>query len=49
MTRIESYIDRGRVDPELESYAIDGSVMKGADGKLYWLYTTGEIAIMRRW
>jgi GH43 family beta-xylosidase len=39
------YIDRGCVDPELESYAIDGSVMKAANGKLYWLYTTGELAI----
>ncbi|HEX6927084.1 MAG TPA: glycoside hydrolase family 43 protein [Longimicrobiaceae bacterium] len=39
------YVDRGRVDPELDSYAIDGSVLQMPDGSLYWVYTTGHLEI----
>jgi GH43 family beta-xylosidase len=39
------YVDRGRVDPELDAYAIDGSVLEMPDGKLYWMYTTGSLEI----
>lgn len=39
------YVDRGRVDPELDSYAIDGSVLQAPDGSLYWTYTTGHLEI----
>lgn len=39
------YIDRGRVDPDLDSYAIDGSVLQLPDGRLYWMYTTGRLEI----
>ena len=44
-----AYIDRGRVDPDLDAYAIDGSVIETPDGDLYWAYTTRglEIAPMR--
>lgn len=40
------YIDRGRVDPKLNSFAIDGSVLQMPDGKLYWLYSDGELHIV---
>lgn len=39
------YRDRGRVDPEFEAYAIDGSVLEMPDGSLYFLYTTGSLRI----
>jgi GH43 family beta-xylosidase len=39
------YIDRGRVDPDLDHYAIDGSVLTMPDGRLYWMYTTGKLFI----
>lgn len=39
------YIDRGRVDPGFDSYAIDGSVLCTPDGSLYFLYTTGSLRI----
>ena len=44
-----AYVDRGRVHPDLDSYAIDGSVLQAPNGRLFWLYTTGslEIAPMR--
>ncbi len=43
------YVDRGRVDPALDAYAIDGSVIETPGGDLYWVYTTHglEIAPMR--
>jgi GH43 family beta-xylosidase len=39
------YRDRGRVDPDFDAYAIDGSVLEAADGTLYFLYTTGSLRI----
>ena len=39
------WIDRGQVDPALDSYAIDGSVLQAPDGALYWTYTTGHLEI----
>jgi GH43 family beta-xylosidase len=39
------YWDRGRVDPEFEAYAIDGSVLQTPEGALYFLYTTGSLHI----
>ena len=39
------YIDRGRVDPGLETYVIDGSVLEMPDGSLYFTYTTGSLWI----
>lgn len=42
-----AYIDRGLVDPALDSYSIDGSVLEAPDGSLYWVYTTGHIEIAR--
>jgi len=32
------FVDRGRVHAEHERYAIDGSVLRLADGRLYWMY-----------
>ena len=40
-----AYRDRGRVDPDLESYAIDGSLLRTPDGRLFFLYTTGSLWI----
>lgn len=37
--------DRGRVDPDFESYAIDGSLQQMPDGRLFFLYTTGSLWI----
>ena len=39
------YVDRGPVDAQLDSYAIDGSVLQAPDGSLYWTYTTGHLEI----
>lgn len=40
------WIDRGRVDPAFEHYAIDGSILEmPGDGRLYFLYTTGSLHI----
>src|SRR5262249_9564350 len=39
------YVDRSRVDPDLDHYAIDGSVLAMPDGRLYWMYTTGKLFI----
>ncbi|HEY1685620.1 MAG TPA: glycoside hydrolase family 43 protein [Tepidisphaeraceae bacterium] len=39
------YIDRGRIDPDLDSFAIDGSVLEMPNGKLYWLYSDGKLHI----
>jgi GH43 family beta-xylosidase len=39
------YLDRGRVDPDFDAYAIDGSVLQAPDGALYFLYTTGSLRI----
>jgi GH43 family beta-xylosidase len=39
------YRDRGRVDPDFEAYAIDGSVLQTPEGSLYFLYTTGSLRI----
>ena len=39
------YVDKGRVDPTFEKYAIDGSILKMPDGRLYFLYTTGALHI----
>ena len=39
------YVDRGRVDPDLDSFAIDGSILQTPDGKLYWMYSTGALEI----
>jgi GH43 family beta-xylosidase len=39
------YLDRGRVDPGFDHYAIDGTVLELPDGRLYFLYTTGSICI----
>src|SRR5437763_1267759 len=40
-----AYLDRGRVDPEFEAYAIDGSVLETPEGALYFMYTTGALQI----
>lgn len=32
------YVERGRVHPEWERYAIDGSVLALPDGRLFWMY-----------
>lgn len=32
------FVDRGRVHAEHERYAIDGSVLKLKDGRLFWMY-----------
>ena len=37
------YLDRGRVDPDLDAYAIDGSVVETPGGDLFWVYTTGAL------
>lgn len=34
-----------RVDPSFESYAIDGSVLRLPNGKLYWMYCAGGVWI----
>ena len=34
-----------RVDPGLERYAIDGSVLRMPDGRLFFMYSTGELYI----
>ena len=39
------YLPPARVDPELDSYAIDGSVLEMPDGRLYWMYTAGGLFI----
>jgi GH43 family beta-xylosidase len=39
------WIDRGRIDPTLDSYAIDGTVLEMPDGKLYWIYSNGSLNI----
>jgi GH43 family beta-xylosidase len=39
------YIDRGRVDPEFDSFAIDGSILETPDGKRYWMYSTGALEL----
>jgi GH43 family beta-xylosidase len=39
------YTDRGWVDPDLDHYAIDGSVLEMPGGRLFWLYTTGALWI----
>lgn len=39
------YQDRGRVDPTLDHFAIDGSVLRMPDGRLYFLYSTGKLWI----
>ncbi|HZZ41538.1 MAG TPA: glycoside hydrolase family 43 protein, partial [Tepidisphaeraceae bacterium] len=39
------YNDPIRLDPELDHYAIDGSVLTMPDGRLYCLYTTGSLWI----
>lgn len=40
-----AYTDCGRVDPTLNSFAIDGSVLQMPDGKLYWLWSDGKLHI----
>ena len=40
-----AYLDQGRVDPQFEAYAIDGSVLETPDGELYFMYTTGALQI----
>lgn len=40
-----AYIDRGRVDPHFDSYAIDGSILQMPGGALYFMYTTGSLRI----
>jgi GH43 family beta-xylosidase len=39
------YTDRGRVHPEFERYAIDGSILEMPDGRLYWMYCAGGLYI----
>jgi GH43 family beta-xylosidase len=39
------YVDKGRVDPEFNKYAIDGSILEMPDGSLYFMYTTGSLHI----
>jgi GH43 family beta-xylosidase len=39
------YVDRGRIDPTLDSFAIDGTVLETPAGKLYWIYTDGSLHI----
>lgn len=34
-----------RVDPELDEYAIDGSVLEMPDGRLYWMYCSNGVWI----
>lgn len=33
------YRSKGRMDAGLDEYAIDGSILRTADGSLYWMYT----------
>jgi GH43 family beta-xylosidase len=40
------YLDRGRIDPELDAFAIDGSILRTPDGKLYWMYSSGALHIV---
>jgi GH43 family beta-xylosidase len=37
-----TYRNRGRMDKELDEYAIDGSVLEANDGSLYWMYTADQ-------
>jgi GH43 family beta-xylosidase len=39
------YRERGRVDPAFERYAIDGSLLRMPDGRLYFLYAAGGLCI----
>ena len=39
------YRDRGRVDPLLESYAIDGSLLRMPDDRLYFMYAADGLCI----
>ncbi len=39
------YVNKGRVDPALDKYAIDGSILELPDGRLFFLYTTGALHI----
>ena len=36
-----AYDPPARVDPAFERYAIDGSVLRTPDGRLYWMYCAG--------
>lgn len=38
-----AWSDRGRVDPELERYAIDGTVFELPDGSRWFAWTTGQL------
>jgi len=40
------YAERGRVDPEWEHYAIDGSILRLVDGRTYWMYCAGGLWIV---
>lgn len=39
------WIDRGPVDPNFKSFAIDGTVLEMPDGRLYFLFTTRALHI----
>jgi GH43 family beta-xylosidase len=41
------YVDRGLVQPDYNSFAIDGSVLKLPDGRLFWMYSTGVLNISK--